>query len=139
MSRKYARDLAFKVIYQFEIQKDNVEEIISLTMEEEKDAKGDEIKYINTVSLGVIEHNEELTNIIQTNLRKGWDIKRISKLNIAILKVAIFELKYLTNEIPPKVAISEALDFIDLYGEEKEKAFINGVLANVYKEIIKEV
>jgi len=142
MSRKQARDIAFKVVYQYEFQKDeNIEKIINDTIEgvsQEKEIKQAVLDYVFKVSIGIFEKNDDITQIIQNNLKKGWEIKRISKLNIAILKIAIFELLYLKDEIPPKVAINEALELIEKYGELNEKPFINGVLANVLKGENKE-
>ena len=69
---------------------------------------------------------------IEQNLKSDWKISRISKMDLAILKLAIYEIKY--NEIPYKVAINEAVELAKKYGEDKSKNFVNGVLASIVKE-----
>ena len=64
-------------------------------------------------------------------MKKEWTIDRISKINLAILKIAIFEIKY--QELPFKVAINEAVELAKLYGGEQSSGFVNGVLAKIVK------
>ena len=66
------------------------------------------------------------------SLKKDWNLSRVSKVEIAILKVAIYEILY--TETPFKVAINEAVELAKKYGEDKSSAFVNGVLANIVKE-----
>ena len=65
-------------------------------------------------------------------MKSDWRIERISKVNLAILKLAIYELKY--TEVPFKVVINEAVELAKKYGEDASKNFVNGVLASVIKE-----
>ena len=69
---------------------------------------------------------------IETNLKKEWKIDRIAKIDLAILKLAIYEIKY--KDIPFKVVINEAVELAKKYGEDSSKNFVNGVLASVVKE-----
>lgn len=139
MSRKIARAVAFKIVYQLEFQKENFDYIYEQTIEEEKIVEQPVIEYIEKVTKGVQEHNNEIEKRIKDSLKDSWDLSRISKLNIAILKVSIFELVYLNNEIPVKVAINEALELVNTYGEPNDKSFVNGVLAKILKENSEEV
>jgi len=66
------------------------------------------------------------------NLKSDWTIERISKINVAILKVAIYEMLF--KEVPYKVAINEAIELAKKYGDESSATFINGLLASVVKE-----
>lgn len=134
MKRSAIRELTFRLIYSLEIQKqENVEEQIELYLEcnevEEKQAK----EYINNAILGINEHIEEIKNLIEKNLKADWKIDRISKIDLSLLKLAIYEIKY--NKIPYKVAINESLELAKKYGEDSSKNFINGVLASVVKEL----
>ncbi len=134
MSRKEARDLALKIIYQNEFQKDSFDEILNRTLEENEGIDKDAKDYVLKVTNGINENVKDIELNITKNLKDNWNLTRISKLNIAILKIAIFELVYLKGEIPPKVAINEALEFIELYGELNDKSFVNGILAKVLEE-----
>ena len=83
--------------------------------------------------MGINEHIEEIQELIEKNLKADWKIDRISKIDLSLLKLAIYEIKY--KEIPYKVAINESLELAKKYGEETSKNFINGILASVVKEI----
>ena len=75
---------------------------------------------------------EEILDLIKANLKKDWAIERISKVNLAILEIAIYEIKY--QELPFKVAINEAVELAKKYGDEAAPLFVNGVLASIVKE-----
>ena len=67
--------------------------------------------------------------LIEKNLKAEWKIERISKIDLAILKLAIYEIKY--KDIPFKVVINEAVELAKKYGEDTSKNFVNGILASV--------
>ncbi len=134
MNRSEARDMAFKFLYQVEVQKENNENVIDLFLEnneiQDKEAK----KYILNVARGVKENLENITIIIEKNLKQDWKIERISKVTLAILKLAIYEIIY--AKIPFKVVINEAVELAKKYGEDTAPVFVNGILASVVKENI---
>lgn len=130
MNRSTIREQAFKLIYSLEIQKqENSEEQIKLYLEsnelEDKDAK----EYIEDAVFGIEKNKDEIIGLIQKNLKSDWKIERISKMDLAILKLAIYEIKY--KEIPYKVVINEAVELAKKYGEDSSKNFVNGILASV--------
>ena len=134
MKRSAIRELAFRLIYSLEIQKpENLEEQIELYLEcnevEEEKAK----EYIKDVIIGIYENKEEIKGLIEKNLKADWKIDRISKIDLSLLELAIYEIKY--NEIPYKVAINEGLELAKKYGEETSKNFINGILASIVREL----
>ena len=134
MKRSAIRELTFRLIYSLEIQKaENLEEQIELYLEcnevEDEEAK----EYIKDAIFGINEHIEEIQELIEKNLKADWKIDRISKIDLSLLKLAIYEIKY--KNIPYKVAINESLELAKKYGEETSKNFINGILASVVKEI----
>ena len=137
MDRSSKRELAFKLIYSFEIQEpENLEEQIDLYLECEEITDKDAKEYIADAIYGIKQHMDEINNLIEKNLKADWTIARISKVDFSILKLAIYEIKY--KELPYKVAINEALEISKKYGEESSKNFINGVLASVVKEQVAE-
>ena len=131
MKRTETRELTFRLIYSTEIQKDMDEEQIEMFIEENGIDSKEEINYINTIFNGVKEKNTEIESIISSNLKEKWTIDRISKINIAILKVAIYELIY--SKLPYKVVINEAVELAKKYGDDSSKSFVNGILASVVK------
>ena len=71
--------------------------------------------------------------MISDNLASNWQINRVAKVNIAILKIAIYEIIY--KKLPYKVVINEAVELAKAYGDDSSSSFINGVLANIVKDI----
>lgn len=85
--------------------------------------------YSKTIIEGVIEKRDELKGSLAVYLKQNWRIDRINQILLAILEVALFEIKYST-EIEPKAAVNEALNLCDEFADPKDKPFINGMLAN---------
>ena len=129
MNRSLSRDFAFKLLYEREIQKSDANEELEIFIENKQYNFN---KYLTDVLNGVQEHQDEINQLISNNLKKDWDISRISKINLAILKLAIYEIKF--TDIPFKVAINEAVELAKKYGDDNASTFINGVLASVVKE-----
>ena len=134
MKRSAIRELTFRLIYSLEIQRtDDLEEQIELYIQcnevEDNEAK----EYIKDAIIGIRENINEIQGLIEKNLKADWKIDRISKIDLSLLKLAIYEIKY--KKIPYKVAINEGLELAKKYGEEASKNFINGILASVVKEL----
>ena len=136
MNRSLSRELVFKFLYELEVQHENLEEQVALFIENNEITDEKAIEYINEIVNGVEKNKEEIVNLISKNLKKDWSIERISKVNLAILKLAIYEIKYM--ELPYKVGINEAVELAKKYGDDSAKQFINGVLASIVKEDSKE-
>ena len=133
MNRTAIREHAFKLIYSLEIQKqEDKQEAIELYMESNELTDEKAKAYIEEAIFGIEKNKKEIFKLIETNLKSDWRIERISKVNLAILKLAIYELKY--TEVPFKVVINEAVELAKKYGEDASKNFVNGVLASVIKE-----
>ncbi len=130
MNRTAIRESAFKLIYSLEIQKqDNLKEQIDLYFESENIENKDAREYIEDAVLGIEEHKEEILGFIEKNLKSDWKIDRISKIDLSILKLAIYEIQY--KDIPFKVVINEAVELAKKYGEDSSKNFVNGILASI--------
>lgn len=85
--------------------------------------------YAKEIIEGVIEKRDELKGELASFLKKNWRINRINQISLAILEVALYEIKY-SKEIEPKAAVNEALNLCDEFADPKSKPFINGMLAN---------
>lgn len=134
MNRTEARDMAFKFLYQVEVQKENNEEVINLFFENNEIKSKEAQKYILDIANGVNINSENIIELIKKNLKQDWKIERISKVTLAILKLAIYEIVY--AKIPFKVVINEAVELAKKYGEDSSSSFVNGILASVVKENI---
>ena len=133
MNRSEMREQAFKIMYSLEIQKnENLEEQLGLYIESNEIKDESAIEYIKDAVLGIEENKKEILANIEKNLKKDWKIERISKIDLVILKLALYEIKY--KEIPYKVVINEAVELAKKYGEDNSKNFVNGILASIVKE-----
>ena len=84
--------------------------------------------YIRSVVIGCCKHRDELDDIIQT-YSQGWKITRISRIAVAILRTALYEIIYI-DDIPAKVSINEAVELSKKYEESETVSFINGILGS---------
>lgn len=132
MSRKKARDNAFKCVYELEFcDKNDVEKVLKYCYEENENTE-EEIAYIDQVLKGVLENISNIDKLILSNL-KNWTLDRIAKIDLAILRIAIFEIMYM-QDIPEKVSVNEAVELAKEYGNNDSRAFVNGILAKILKD-----
>ena len=132
MNRSEAREYAFKMVYGLEVQKEFTKEQFDLFMDNNEIKEAAAKKYLVEIFEGISKNKETILDLISNNLKKDWDIQRISKVNLAILEIAISEIKY--TDIPFKVAINEAVELAKKYGDEAAPLFVNGILASVVNE-----
>lgn len=148
MSRKSAREAAVHMIFEYAYKASCVEEILEhrfspeflATVKEDFDLYADieEVQrdYIRQVLEGTVARLDEIDALIKKN-SIGWDPRRISRVAMAIMRIAIFEAKFL-DEVPPSVAINEAVEIAKKYEPAETVAFINGILGSVVREEPKE-
>ena len=123
MSRREIRDSAFKLVFEQLLRDDDITELYDIAEEIDEIIVNDEVKKIVE---GTLAHAEELDSII-AGYSKSRSLSRISKLNIAILRIAIYESLYDENT-PMNAAISEAINLANTYSYNEDSKFINGVL-----------
>jgi len=145
MSRKKAREIAMKLIYEIDFHPDEQEDVINWRMSEEAfrifsdddqlyrtfpdDRQTD---YIFRVVRGVCSRLPEIDGYIE-KYSIGWKQNRISRIANAILRLSIFELLYLRDEVPEKSSINEAVELAKKYGSDDEASFVNGILGAFYR------
>ena len=123
MTRREIRDSAFKLIFEKLLRDDDINELYAIAEEIDEITVNDEVKKLVE---GTLEHAEEIDAII-SGYSKSRAVSRISKLNLAILRIAMFESLYDENT-PMNAAISEAVALAGTYTYKEDIAFINGVL-----------
>lgn len=132
MKRTQIRELAFQLLYSLEIQKEIEEEQIQLFLEENEIEEEEQSKYIRETLAGVQNKKKAIELLIANNLKENWTMQRIAKIDLAILKLAIYEMVFV--KLPYKVVINEAVELAKKYGDDNAKSFVNGILASVVKE-----
>lgn len=134
MNRSAAREQAFKLLYSMEIQQENKEEQIELYIEN-NEVTDEKIKmYVRNTVKGIIGKETQMNQLITDNLKAEWQLERVPKVNISLLKLSIYEIIY--KQIPYKVAINEAIELAKKYGEDNDPSFINGILASIVKNSV---
>ena len=128
-SRSSAREEAFKLVFQINQHKDDMDFLFDHLTEEQPNIISC-MQYIQGVVTGGMEKEEELLSIIGENLASGWRIDSLSKVSKSILLLAVYEMKYV-EDVPEKVAINEAIELAKKFDERSSASFINGVLAGV--------
>lgn len=129
MTRKMAREEAFILIFEKAFNDCTTDEILEAAAEV-RDLEPDD--YIKRVFKGVYDSLSEIDAVISENA-VGWKIGRISKTALSVLRLGIFEIKYI-DEIPVSVSINEAVELCKKYATQEESAFVNGILASVVKK-----
>jgi transcription antitermination factor nusB len=133
MTRREIRDSAFKLVFEQLLRDDDIQELYDIADEIEEITVNDEVKKIVE---GTISHAAELDEII-SGYSKSRSLSRISKLNIAILRIALYESIYDDNT-PMNAAISEAIKLSMVYTYQEDTSFINGVLGAFSRDRRKE-
>ena len=128
MKRSEAREQAFRLL----IEDKDIEEQLNLFLEENNIVDKNAIEYIKDVILGTNKFNSEIEKTISENIKPDWDISRISKIDLTLLKLGVYEIVY--SKLPYKVVINEVVELAKKYGDDKSKAFVNGALAGVVKK-----
>lgn len=125
MDRKVARAHAMKLVYEWEMGGDGGDDT-RLMLGVEPGEK--EAEYMNRMFEGVVAEQESLDETIAAHLR-GWTIERISKVDLAILRLGAYELHI--GEVPAGIVINEAVELANQYSSDKAGSFINGVLGAI--------
>ena len=132
-TRSEARDAAFTLVFQLSFHTDDMEVIFDELLQAHPESEQN-LGCIRAVVEGVNENNDEFEEIISKHLKSGWTISRISRVSVAVMKMAIYEMKFM-DDVPPKVAINEAVELAKRYGDDGDPTFVNGLLGSVYKEM----
>jgi transcription antitermination factor NusB len=132
-NRRKARELAVQVLFHMEFSPGDPDEIFDLICENFNSSKS--IRAFSRILLkGVCKNKEYLDKLIRQS-SENWRLERMSILDRSIIRLGTFELLFM-EDIPPKVSIDEAVELGKRYGTDESKSFINGILDNIFENII---
>ena len=135
MGRREMREHIFKILFLREFNEaEEMPEQIKLYFDEMEDLGPDQQTYMENKYDRIQEHLEEIDRILNEK-STGWKTKRMSKVDLNILRLAVFEMKY-DEDVPVKVAINEAVEISKVFGGEDSASFINGILGKVAREAL---
>jgi len=130
MRRTEARELLMKMLFQMEAQKDFSEEA-EVTFKERYLDEKDQEKYFDDVFESYMANREAVDEAISSS-SSGWKLNRMDKTDLAVLRLAVTEIKYLSgSDVPVSAAINEAVELAKKYGGEGSGRFVNGILGTV--------
>ena len=134
MSRTTAREVAMMMHFSNLLGGEDTPEHVCEKAESLGTLDEEDLVYVSQMLEGVGTHSEELDEIIG-RYSKDWAIERIARVDLSILRVAIYEMLYRKEDVPTGAAINEAVELAKRYGGERSYAFINGILGSVAKEV----
>lgn len=128
--KRKSREQAFIILFEMSFNSEmTVDEIINMAIETEVISKDKmTVELVKTAQ----EHIEDIDAVIERNL-KGWTMQRISKVSLALIRMAVCEMKYF-EKIPVGVSINEAVEICKIYGSDEDKSFVNGILGSISRE-----
>lgn len=137
-SRHLARSIAMQSLFEWDFHGKKAEELEAV-MERNKKEFGpgleEEYPFVERLVMGAVEHLAAIDEIIG-KAAPEWPIEQITAVDRAVLRLGLYELLFGNNEeVPPKVAINEAIELAKSFGGESSGRFVNGVLGTVYREI----
>ena len=128
------RELVFKLLFrvEFNTPEEMPEQVRLFFEDEERLGIGEEEKYVTEKYNRIMEKLPELDKLLNEKTEK-WNTKRIGKVELTILRIALYELLY-DDQVPKGVAIDEAVSLAKEYGQNSSGAFVNGILAKIMKQ-----
>ena len=135
-SRRKGRILAFQALYFWESNRAPLEELVSFNwLEEEKRLCLDESisAFSGTLIAGVLENIKSIDKLIKDHL-EHWDISRLNRVDLAILRMSVYSLMF-QKDISPSIVIDEAIGICREFGTDDSYKFVNGVLDSARKTI----
>ena len=131
MTRKEAREEAFRLLFETEFRTEEEPAAIFAVSEDNREVANND--YIKNVYFGVREHLAEIDEMIERH-SKGWKTARITPVSRSAIRLCIYEMLYVEN-IPAAVSINEAIELVKKYDDSKMRAFVNGLLNGAKDEI----
>lgn len=142
MSKRHlARSIVMQTLYQWDFRGNPsaiVPAIIDQQMEEFGAGLEDTQDFVSKTVKGVLEHQTEIDETI-VKFAPHWPLDQMSLIDRNILRIGVYELKFNNSEIPPRVAINEAIELAKTYGGPTSGKFVNGILGAMYKTMEKDV
>lgn len=139
-NRHLGRIIALQTLYEFEFRQASadatadLDEILQRNLERYDETIEDK-QFVTELTHGAESDKDRLDAIIQP-IAPEWPLAQIARIDLVILRIALYELTSLTDKVPPKVAINEAVELAKAFGSDNSSKFINGVLGTAYRTLI---
>lgn len=141
-NRHLGRIVALQSLYEYEfrVQSEdtsaNINDILSRNLDRYETTIDDK-DFVEKLVKGVLDEKDDLDAKIQP-IAPDWPIDQIAKIDCNILRIGLYELLHQAKQIPPKVAINEAVELAKAFGSDNSSKFINGVLGTAYRTLVED-
>lgn len=139
-NRHLGRIIALQTLYEYDFRETagddtvDLDEVLGRNLERYEDTIDDK-DFVDKLVHGAGSKLKELDATIQP-IAPEWPLDQISRIDLTILRLALFELLHLQDLVPPKVAINEAVELAKAFGGDNSSKFVNGVLGTAYRTLI---
>ncbi len=132
MKRSELREHLFLMLFRKDFyETSELKEQAQFYLETLEEPKEKDLEYLEKRLVSILQYIDEIDAMIE-EASKGWQLKRIGKIELTIMRLAVYEIKY-DEEIPTGVAINEAVELAKKFGEDNSGSFVNGILAKFAK------
>ncbi|MDF2634491.1 MAG: NusB antitermination factor [Pelosinus sp.] len=130
MSRRKAREMALQTLFQLDYNNTDKDEALEIILSEHNNIAENTKKYTMNLVSGTQEHIKEIDAIIG-KISNEWKIDRMPGIDRNIARIAIYEMRFGNETLPPNVVINEAVELAKLFGTEESSRFVNGILGSL--------
>jgi N utilization substance protein B len=130
MSRRKAREMALQTLFQLDYNNTGKDEALEIILSEHTNIAENTRKYTMNLVTGTQEHITEIDKIIG-EISNEWKIDRMPGIDRNIARIAIYEMRFGNETLPPNVVINEAVELAKLFGTEESSRFVNGILGSL--------
>ena len=141
-NRHLGRIVALQTLYEYEFRvhaddkSASVDDILHRNLER-YEQEIEDTEFVDELVKGVLGHQDDLDNQIRP-LAPEWPLEQIARIDRNILRLGLYELLYRGQQVPPKVAINEAVELAKAFGSDNSSKFINGVLGTAFRTLVEE-
>lgn len=133
MSRRKAREIALQVLFHIDFTGGSPQEIIPAVYAMQEIEYSESVNdYVEWIVAGTLAHRDEIDQQI-SELAKDWKLERMGGVDRAITRMAIFEIKYGEDKVPPRAAVNEAVELAKHFGSDESGRFVNGILGSLVR------
>lgn len=134
-NRHLARSVAMQILFEWDFnhRSQKLDEVSARNVREFAPGLGEDVQFIEKLVRGVTKNLPSIDALI-VKYAPEWPLDKITVIDRNILRIGVYELSIL-KEVPPKVAINEAIEIAKTYGGESSGRFVNGVLGAIYREV----
>ena len=134
MSRRESREAAVQTLFEMDLNSGlSLEDAYFAVESERKNFSENDKSYSFLLIKGTCENLADIDELI-TKFSEGWKIKRMATVDRAILRLAVFELKFSNENLKPNIVINEAVELAKTFGTDESARFVNGVLSGIIKD-----